>query len=376
MLAFSRNDMKIWNLKFLAFEKRKITINVDSNVFARTVSNNFGNMQQNNFNMQILLTLSLVLLTGLPLALSQCPRGSTVLNGYRCSSNIQCQNISPNYFCNSGVCCSIRSDTVSTVSYGGYCTKSEQCNSVGAVCISHICQCAPDSHYNGNSCVSTLIFCPSNQILISGKCYRKVSYGFLCSYTQQCGYIGAFCTDGICRCQKNYTFDGSKCISRFQRCTENQVSIDGYCYAVSGLGQSCAYSQQCIDQWYRSLQCINGYCVIILNDESMLMNPLQYSATCKDEHAKVEYVNGTIKNCLYTPCTVGYFCEYNKYHNDGQYICCGTNANDIYGKVKVYPGTNNPLLCTSLSSCTFVDTPNCVMSYRYGHKVCCSTMNC
>lgn len=58
------------------------------------------------------------------------------------------------------------------------------------------------------------------------------------------------------------------------------------------------------------------------------------SATCKDRRAKVEYMNGTstVKNCLYWPCTVGYFCEYNPHYNNGQYICCGTNANNIYGK--------------------------------------------
>lgn len=53
--------------------------------------------------------------------------------------------------------------------------------------------------------------------------------------------------------------------------------------------------------------------------------------TCHDRRAEVEYMNGTVKNCLYWPCTVGYFCEYNESQNGGQYICCGTNANNIYG---------------------------------------------
>lgn len=56
-------------------------------------------------------------------------------------------------------------------------------------------------------------------------------------------------------------------------------------------------------------------------------------ATCHDRRAEVEYTNGTVKNCLYWPCTVGYFCEYNESQNGGQYICCGTNANNVYGLI-------------------------------------------
>lgn len=56
-------------------------------------------------------------------------------------------------------------------------------------------------------------------------------------------------------------------------------------------------------------------------------------ATCHERRAEVEYMNGTVKNCLYVPCTVGYFCEYNESLNGGQYICCGTNANNIYGLI-------------------------------------------
>lgn len=49
---------------------------------------------------------------------------------------------------------------------------------------------------------------------------------------------------------------------------------------------------------------------------------------------------------------------------------------EILGKVKVYPGTSKPLHCFAPDSCMFLDTPNCVMSHRYGYKVCCSTTNC
>lgn len=56
-----------------------------------------------------------------------------------------------------------------------------------------------------------------------------------------------------------------------------------------------------------------------------------FLVTCSDRRAEVEYVNGTVKNCLYIPCTVGYFCEFSESQNGGQYICCGTNANNIYG---------------------------------------------
>ncbi|CAG9535959.1 unnamed protein product [Cercopithifilaria johnstoni] len=322
--------------------------------------------------MQFLPSLLTLLLTASShFVLGQCPMGSIpFLSGYRCISNIQCQNISPEYYCFHGVCCSNNSGTVNTVPYGGYCTMTVQCNTFGAKCISHVCQCASDSKYDGYSCTAIApIFCPSNQISINGQCYRKVTYGFLCNFTQQCGYIGAFCTDGICLCQSGYAFDGSKCISRSKTCPGNQIAIGERCYPFALLGEACVYSEQCIDKWYPSLLCINGHCVMRMDDDTI-------KPKCADPSAEVEYMNGTVKNCLYWPCTVGYFCEYNEFQNGGQYICCGTNANKIYGKVKFYPGTNKPLHCSTADSCPFFDAQNCVMSYRYGYKVCCSTMNC
>ncbi|VDN30173.1 unnamed protein product [Gongylonema pulchrum] len=106
----------------------------------------------------------------------------------------------------------------------------------------------------------------------------------------------------------------------------NQVAVGGRCYALARMGEPCAYTQQCVDKLYPSLQCLNGYCIIQMND-----NP---RPVCKDPNAKVEYMNDsiTVKNCLYWPCTVGYFCEYNPFYNNGQYICCGSNSNDIYGQ--------------------------------------------
>ncbi|VDN94156.1 unnamed protein product [Brugia pahangi] len=318
--------------------------------------------------MQFLPSLLPLLLTGASFVLGQCPAGGTaMLNGYRCTSSTQCQNISPEYYCYQGVCC--LDSSANSVSYGGYCTMTAQCSTFGAMCISHVCQCANGSQYNGRACIATPILCPSNQISINGQCYRRVTYGFLCNYTQQCAYIGAFCTDGICRCQFGFTFDGSKCIPRSKICPGNQIAISGQCYPFARLGEACMYSEQCIDKWYRSLLCVNGQCVIQMNDDTS-------RATCRDRRAEVEYVNGSVKNCLYWPCTVGYFCEYSESQNGGQYICCGTNANNIYGKVKVYPGTNKPLNCSTTNGCIFSDTPNCVMSHRYGYKVCCSTMNC
>ncbi|EJD73594.1 hypothetical protein LOAG_18989 [Loa loa] len=316
-----------------------------------------------------LLSLLLTdMITGSHFVLGQCPTGGrALLNGYRCISNIQCQNISPGYNCYQGVCCP--DSSANSVSYGGYCTMTIQCNTFGATCISHICQCPDGSHYNGRSCITMPNVCPSNQILINGQCYRNVTYGFLCNYTQQCGYIGAFCTDGICRCQLGYTFDGSKCILRSKTCPGNQIAIGGQCYPFAQYGETCMFSEQCIDRWYQSLLCINGRCMIQMDDDTL-------KPKCNDPRAEVEYVNGTVKNCLYWPCTVGYFCEYNESQNGGQYICCGTNANNIYGKIQFYPGTNKPINCSATNSCVFVDTPNCVMSYRYGYKVCCSTMKC
>ncbi|VDM97769.1 unnamed protein product, partial [Onchocerca ochengi] len=152
-------------------------------------------------------------------------------------------------------------------------------------------------------------------------------------------------------------------------CPANQIAIGGQCYPSARFGERCLYSEQCIDRWYRSLSCVNGFCNIRNDDD--ISKP-----KCRNPRAEVEYVNGTAKNCLYWPCTVGYFCEYAGGMNGGRYICCGTNANKIYGKVQLYPGTGTPLQCTEIGRCPFPDTPNCVMSYRYGYKVCCSTLNC
>ncbi|MCP9260620.1 hypothetical protein DINM_004008 [Dirofilaria immitis] len=293
--------------------------------------------------MQFLSSILLLLLAGSYFVLGQCPGSSrSLLSGYRCISSLQCHSILPGSYCYQGVCCSNGSDMVKIVSYGGYCTTTIQCSTNGAACISNICQCTAGSQYNGYSCVAVSSVCPPNHILINGQCYRKVTYGFLCNFTQQCGYIA---------------------------CPGNQVAIGGQCYPYARFAERCMFSEQCIDRWYQSLACINGYCNIQMDDDTI-------KPKCRDQRAEVEYVNGSAKNCLYWPCTVGYFCEYTESRNGGHYICCGTNANNIYGKVKVYPGTNKPLHCSIMNTCPFLDTPNCVMSHRYGYKVCCSTMNC
>ncbi|VDM46853.1 unnamed protein product [Toxocara canis] len=174
--------------------------------------------------------------------------------------------------------------------------------------------------YNGICCSdgTVIVNCASNEINVQGSCFRKVSYGFQCEHVEQCVYEGAICRDGLCRCAAGFVFDNTKCLPQ------------------------------------------------------ITPGP----ASCQQPNATVEIVNGVVKNCLYEPCKVGFFCEYNANFNNGQHICCGNDANDIYGVVRMLPGTDKPLECSAVNSCTYVHTPNCVMSPRYGYKVCCSTMIC
>ncbi|RCN52912.1 hypothetical protein ANCCAN_00907 [Ancylostoma caninum] len=105
---------------------------------------------------------------------------------------------------------------------------------------------------------------------------------------------------------------------------------------------------------------------------------MQYdSPFCANPMHQAEQVNGVVKNCAYQQCSRGFVCEYNKSY--GQYICCGQYNADYdysYGTVRMYPGTSKPLQCFAKDQCLWVDTPNCVYSYRYRMNVCCSTFNC
>ncbi|KHN85209.1 hypothetical protein Tcan_04155 [Toxocara canis] len=250
---------------------------------------------------------------------AQCPSGSvSLLDNYQCITNVQCQNQAPGYICYNGICCSDGTDTVNTVPYGGYCTMSNQCRVENAKCLNNHCVCDNEYSYIGQACIPVIVNCASNEINVQGSCFRKVSYGFQCEHVEQCVYEGAICRDGLCRCAAGFVFDNTKCLPQ------------------------------------------------------ITPGP----ASCQQPNATVEIVNGVVKNCLYEPCKVGFFCEYNANFNNGQHICCGNDANDIYGVVRMLPGTDKPLECSAVNSCTYVHTPNCVMSPRYGYKVCCSTMIC
>lgn len=53
--------------------------------------------------------------------------------------------------------------------------------------------------------------------------------------------------------------------------------------------------------------------------------------SCTVVGAQVEFRNGYPVNCLTADCSQGYYCEYNKFYNQGQYICCG-ELPGTYGK--------------------------------------------
>ena len=63
-------------------------------------------------------------------------------------------------------------------------------------------------------------------------------------------------------------------------------------------------------------------------------------ATCRNQNAPIERINGVVKNCLYQDCSANYQCEYNSVFNQGQYICCGSPSWDDgsggNGKIKLH----------------------------------------
>ncbi|PIO69978.1 hypothetical protein TELCIR_08181 [Teladorsagia circumcincta] len=141
-----------------------------------------------------------------------------------------------------------------------------------------------------------------------------------------------------------------------QFCPSGSLDLNG--------GTPCNNDAFCarFDPRYR---CMNGYCC------------RKTGPICTMPNQQVERESGVVKNCMYQPCSVGFGCEYSRAM--GQYICCGSysaNNDYTYGKVRMYPGTTMPLQCFKEDQCLWVDTPNCVYSYRYRQKVCCSTFNC
>ncbi|VDO57634.1 unnamed protein product [Haemonchus placei] len=161
----------------------------------------------------------------------------------------------------------------------------------------------------------------------------------------------------------------------FRACAANEISVSNTCYPIAGVGGPCVNSAQC---QLSNAYCRNGLCASnIQYDNRESLQVYTCSAICKRPNQQVERESGVVKNCMYHPCSVGFGCEYS--NAMGQYICCGNydaNNDYSYGKVRMYPGTTSPLQCFKEDQCLWVDTPNCVYSYRYGQKVCCSTFNC
>ncbi|CAJ0588608.1 unnamed protein product [Cylicocyclus nassatus] len=156
------------------------------------------------------------------------------------------------------------------------------------------------------------------------------------------------------------------CCKPYGVCGANEVSIANMCFTKSYIGGSCFHSTQCQPS---GGECRNNVCVANVQSDtaSFCLNPSQ----------QPERINGIVKNCAYTPCSPGYKCLFNQAY--GQYFCCGQSDSGYdynYGKIRMYPGTLQPLQCFAKDQCLWVDTPNCVYSYRYRQYVCCSTFNC
>uniref|UniRef100_A0A0M3IB05 EB domain-containing protein n=1 Tax=Ascaris lumbricoides TaxID=6252 RepID=A0A0M3IB05_ASCLU len=301
---------------------------------------------------------------------AQCPSGSVaLLHNSECVTNVQCQNQAPGYICYNGVCCSDGTDTISTVPYNGYCTMNNQCRVEHTQCLNNHCVCDNEYAYSGQACVPVIKNCASNEVNVRGSCYRKVSYGFQCEHTEQCTYEGGICNDGLCRCANGFLFDNTKCLPQVTTatCRQSNAKVE----ITNGVVKNC-YNEPCAVGYFCEFNANfnNGQYICCGSDANDIY------ATCRQSNAKVEITNGVVKNCYNEPCAVGYFCEFNANFNNGQYICCGSDANDIYGIIRMLPGTDKPLECSTANSCTYVNTPNCVMSPRYGYKVCCSTMIC
>uniref|UniRef100_A0A0N4UMR9 EB domain-containing protein n=1 Tax=Dracunculus medinensis TaxID=318479 RepID=A0A0N4UMR9_DRAME len=177
----------------------------------------------------------------------------------------------------------------------------------------------------------------------------------------------------ICICAIGYFYDGVACKK------SGGAQVGEYC---SSINQCQPANSQCLGN---ICTCATGY---FYNGVACTKSSPPTRLSCTVVGAQVEFRNGYPVNCLTADCSQGYYCEYNKFYNQGQYICCGELPGtyvkstqilkDLFkGKIRTYAYTNKPLECSAPTSCNvFTETPYCVFSKRYNQRVCCSTFTC
>uniref|UniRef100_A0A914LEE0 EB domain-containing protein n=1 Tax=Meloidogyne incognita TaxID=6306 RepID=A0A914LEE0_MELIC len=336
------------------------------------------------------------LVIGLTSTNSQCgPNQISLFNGVGCTTDQNCQELAPGFFCFQGHCCAAKNPSPS--GYGSACTQNSQCKFTNSECRKDLCYCRIGFNYNGEDCLPQGVYdprpnagCAMGQVSINGHCYDYVAYGGFCEYSKQCNYLGSICFQKRCVCPPGQLYNGKQCINDPNipnvLCPPNHIMLNGQCLPLVGVGERCMYDLQCRTRpGDHPLICRNFACYFIGTNVGagypFVWEPRGAQLSfpkCRNPSADVEVSGGIPIDCVYKKCSPGYHCEYNNLYKGGQYICCGISPeNPIYGQAKMYPGyTNLPLQCTAINSCTFVDFPYCVWSESYRHKVCCSRPQC
>uniref|UniRef100_A0A0N5AHW4 Prion-like-(Q/N-rich) domain-bearing protein 25 n=1 Tax=Syphacia muris TaxID=451379 RepID=A0A0N5AHW4_9BILA len=247
---------------------------------------------------------------------SQCGYSSQCLGGSTCMNNVcACPNGYTNVMNYCVVSQSTSSCGTNEVYINGqcyqlrtineYCLYNEQCQ-YGTTCQNNYCYCPSGYIWQGSYCsYSSTGNCGTNQVYINGMCYSIAYLGQTCQYAQQC-QGGSTCLNNYCQCPSGWTQQGSSCVynngNTGGSCSTNQVLINGICYFVSSIGQTCQYTQQCLG----GSICLNDYCQC--SSSQVVRNNMCVSNGGSMCSAGQVYVNG---QCL-TQVQVNQFCYYNE----------------------------------------------------------------
>uniref|UniRef100_A0A914KPK4 EB domain-containing protein n=1 Tax=Meloidogyne incognita TaxID=6306 RepID=A0A914KPK4_MELIC len=92
------------------------------------------------------------LVIGLTSTNSQCgPNQISLFNGVGCTTDQNCQELAPGFFCFQGHCCSAKNPSPS--GYGSACTQNSQCKFTNSECRKDLCYCRIGFNYNGEDCL-------------------------------------------------------------------------------------------------------------------------------------------------------------------------------------------------------------------------------
>ncbi|VDK77194.1 unnamed protein product [Litomosoides sigmodontis] len=249
-------------------------------------------------------------------AASTCRAGKCMcLNGYIEVKKYCIRDVRPSTECSSSQVF-INGHCYEFAKIGEYCTETTLCLS-GSICYNNYCSCPKDTVVQNGHCRRKR-HCLQNEIQIDGQCYPLANIGQSCQFTEQCASISV-CLNGLCICPPGTVPQNNICISSGP-CPTGQIYVAGRCWDIAYIGQPCVFTQQC--QGFS--MCIGGTCQC--RSDKIVRNGLCTKDQCSGNEIMIDGI-------CFNMAKINDFCYYTKQ--------CQGNATCQSGKCTCPSGTVN-----------------------------------